>query len=97
MADIILDFEKPIEQMAARQAELEDALSSNPELAGELKTLKKLIHETKAAIYSKLTPWQRVQLARHPNRPYTLHKGGSLSYERWSRHQLFRHTPSTSK
>ena len=72
MADIILDFEKPIEQMAARQAELEEALSSNPEIAGELKTLKKLINETKAAIYSNLTPWQRVQLARHPNRPYTL-------------------------
>jgi len=72
MADIILDFEKPIEQMAARQAELEEALSSNPEIAGELKTLKKRIEETKAAIYSNLTPWQRVQLARHPNRPYTL-------------------------
>ena len=72
MADIILDFEKPIEQMAARQAELEEALSSNPEIAGELKSLKKLIQETKAAIYSNLTPWQRVQLARHPNRPYTL-------------------------
>ena len=72
MADIILDFEKPIEQMAARQAELEEALSSNPEIAGELKTLKKLIQETKAAIYSNLTPWQRVQMARHPNRPYTL-------------------------
>ena len=72
MADMILDFEKPIEQMAARQAELEEALSSNPEIAGELKTLKKRIEETKAAIYSNLTPWQRVQLARHPNRPYTL-------------------------
>ena len=72
MADIILDFEKPIEQMAARQAELEEALSSNPGVAGELKSLKKLIQETKAAIYSNLTPWQRVQLARHPNRPYTL-------------------------
>ena len=72
MAEIILDFEKPIEQMAARQAELEEALSSNPEIAGELKSLKKLIQETKAAIYSNLTPWQRVQLARHPNRPYTL-------------------------
>jgi len=72
MADIILDFEKPIEQMSARQAELEESLSSNPEIANELKTLKKLIQETKAAIYSNLTPWQRVQLARHPNRPYAL-------------------------
>ena len=58
--------------MAARQAELEEALSSNPEIAEELKTLKQRIDETKAAIYSNLSPWQRVQLARHPNRPYTL-------------------------
>ena len=72
MPEIILDFEKPIEQMAARQAELEEALSSNPEIAEELKTLKQRIDETKAAIYSNLSPWQRVQLARHPNRPYTL-------------------------
>ena len=72
MPEIILDFEKPIEQMAARQAELEEALSSNPEIAEELKTLKQRIDETKAAIYSNLSPWQRAQLARHPNRPYTL-------------------------
>ena len=72
MPEIILDFEKPIEQMAARQAELESTLSSNPEIAEELQNLKKKIEATKAAIYSNLTPWQRVQLARHPNRPYTL-------------------------
>jgi acetyl-CoA carboxylase carboxyl transferase subunit alpha len=72
MSEIILDFEKPIEQMSARQAELEAALSSNPEIASELKELKTQIEETKAAIYSNLTAWQRVQLARHPARPYTL-------------------------
>lgn len=72
MSEIILDFEKPIEQMSARQAELEAALSANPEIASELKELKAQIEETKAAIYSNLTAWQRVQLARHPSRPYTL-------------------------
>lgn len=72
MAEFMLDFEKQIEQMSIRQAELEAALSSNPEIAGELRTLKKKIEETKAAIYSNLTSWQRVQLARHPARPYTL-------------------------
>lgn len=72
MSEIILDFEKPIEQLSARQAELEEALSANPEIASELKVLKAQIEETKAAIYSNLTAWQRVQLARHPNRPYTL-------------------------
>ena len=48
MSEIILDFEKPIEQMSARQAELEAALSSNPEIASELKELKTRIEETKA-------------------------------------------------
>ena len=38
----------------------------------ELNALKRKIEETKKNIYSSLTPWQRVQLARHPNRPYTL-------------------------
>ena len=64
--------------MSARQAELEAALSSNPEIASELKVLKAQIEETKAAIYSNLTAWQRVQLARHPNRPYTLDYLGKI-------------------
>ena len=38
----------------------------------ELESLRKKIAETKAAVYENLTPWQRVQLARHPNRPYML-------------------------
>lgn len=72
MADIVLDFERPIEQMVARQEELEQSLSCHPELADELNGLKQRINEIKAAVYSNLTPWQRVQLARHPNRPYAL-------------------------
>ena len=38
----------------------------------ELESLRKKIAETKATVYENLTPWQRVQLARHPNRPYML-------------------------
>ena len=36
------------------------------------KILQKKLDETKKAIYGNLTPWQKVQLSRHPNRPYTL-------------------------
>jgi acetyl-CoA carboxylase carboxyl transferase subunit alpha len=73
MAEYILDFEKPIVDLERKIAEMKAlAVESNVELADEIKRLesrlKKLIEET----YSKLTRWQVYQLARHPNRPYTL-------------------------
>ena len=68
-----LDFELPLK-------ELEDQLEKCNEIRKESKvdvkdTYKKLkskIEQTKKNIYSNLTPWQRVQLSRHPSRPYTL-------------------------
>ena len=68
-----LDFELPLK-------ELEDQLEKCNEIRNESKvdvkdTYKKLkakIEQTKKDIYSNLTPWQRVQLSRHPSRPYTL-------------------------
>lgn len=41
-------------------------------MSSELDSLRKKIADTKSSIYQNLTAWQRVQLARHPNRPYTL-------------------------
>ena len=68
-----LDFEKPI-------ADLEEQLMKAMEIAevGQvdasqtINDLKKKINETKKDIYAKLSPWQRVQVSRHPERPYTL-------------------------
>ena len=73
MAEIVLDFEKPIVELEKKIAEMKAyAMEENVELVDEIKRLetrlKKLIKET----YSKLTRWQTVQLARHPDRPYTL-------------------------
>ena len=73
MAEFILDFEKPIVELERKIAEMKTlSLESNVELADEIKRLelrlKKLIDET----YSRLTRWQVYQLARHPDRPYTL-------------------------
>jgi acetyl-CoA carboxylase carboxyl transferase subunit alpha len=73
MAEIVLDFEKPIVELEKKIAEMKVyAMEENVELVDEIKRLetrlKKLIKET----YSKLTRWQTVQLARHPDRPYTL-------------------------
>lgn len=68
-----LDFELPIK-------ELEDQLDkcqiigqeSEVDVSNTCKQIEKKLLETKKKIYQNLTPWQRVQLSRHPNRPYTL-------------------------
>src|ERR1041384_4184130 len=70
-----LDFEKPIIEL---QNKLDD-LKKHPEAHGlgmsieeEVKTMEAKLEETRRQIFSNLTAWQRVQLARHPKRPYTL-------------------------
>jgi acetyl-CoA carboxylase carboxyl transferase subunit alpha len=70
-----LDFEKPIFEL---QAKLDD-LKKHPEknaldvsFEDECRQIEKKIEETRRQIFSNLSPWQRVQLARHPKRPYTL-------------------------
>ena len=68
-----LDFEEPIQ-------ELEDQLEKTKEIEEKsqvdssalVQELEKKIVDTTKKIYSDLTPWQRVQLSRHPERPYTL-------------------------
>ncbi|MDB4767718.1 acetyl-CoA carboxylase carboxyltransferase subunit alpha [Flavobacteriaceae bacterium] len=68
-----LDFELPIK-------ELEDQLEkcviigeeSDVDVSETCKQIEKKLQETKKDIYKNLTAWQRVQLSRHPNRPYTL-------------------------
>ena len=70
-----LDFEKPIAEL---QRKLDD-LRQHPEQHAmgisweeEIQTLQAKIEEARRQIFTDLTPWQRVQLARHPKRPYTL-------------------------
>lgn len=73
MANVTLDFEKPIVELEAKLAEWESlSASSNMSVDSELGALRNRLAETKRSIYENLTPWQRVQLARHPSRPYTL-------------------------
>ncbi|MDR3460107.1 MAG: acetyl-CoA carboxylase carboxyltransferase subunit alpha [Verrucomicrobiae bacterium] len=70
-----LDFEKPITEL---QNKLDD-LRLHPEkhslgisFEEEIQLIEKKLEETRRQIYLHLTPWQRVQVARHPKRPYTL-------------------------
>lgn len=69
----LLDFEKPIAEL---QKELErlraKADTQEIDLADEISAMEKKLKETKERIYRELTPWQRVQIARHTNRPFML-------------------------
>ncbi len=75
-----LDFEKPIfelEEKIAEMRKLSEETSRTPgstgfDISKEIEKLESRINELRTDIYSNLTRWQRVQLARHPERPYTL-------------------------
>ncbi len=71
MAKTILDFEKPIYELEEKLAEMKK-VSDNLDIAGEIKIIEDKVETLKESIYKGLTRWQRVQLARHPERPYTL-------------------------
>ena len=68
-----LEFEKPIFELERKIEELKKFTSSeNIDLRSEITRLGQKLDALKHEIYENLTPWQRVQIARHPQRPYTL-------------------------
>ena len=72
---LFLDFEKPIEELYEQLSELKKTADLNDDvkaLDAAVSALEKKIVSTRKKIYSNLTGWQKVQLSRHPNRPYTL-------------------------
>ncbi len=73
MAQEYLDFEKPIAELEKKIEELTLFTSSgNIDLEEEILKLHKKSDQLRAEIYSRLSPWQKAQISRHPNRPYTL-------------------------
>jgi acetyl-CoA carboxylase carboxyl transferase subunit alpha len=69
----ILDFEKPLSILEEQLGNLvKTAQEHNIDVSKEIKSLEETIDATKKNIYKNLTPWQRVQLSRHPQRPYSL-------------------------
>ncbi len=68
-----LDFERPIIELQKKIEEMKSISSrEGVNLDNEIKSLELKLNKLKAEIYSKLTRWQRVMVARHPKRPYTL-------------------------
>ncbi len=68
---IVLDFEKPIAELESKIQEMESA-AEQVDISEEIEGLKKKVEQLREEIYSNLTPWQKVQLARHPERPRSL-------------------------
>lgn len=68
-----LDFERPILELEKKIAELKSFTSDESiDFTAEIERLEEKLREVKKEIFDNLSPWQRVQVARHPKRPYTL-------------------------
>ncbi|MBK7143175.1 MAG: acetyl-CoA carboxylase carboxyltransferase subunit alpha [bacterium] len=68
-----LEFERPIQELEKKISDMKDfSAGENIELSGEIASLEKKLERLRTDIYSGLTRWQRVQISRHPKRPYTL-------------------------
>lgn len=68
---VILEFEKPIIELEQKIQEMR-SMSGMIDISAEIDKLESRVQELRIDVYSKLTRWQRVQIARHPQRPYTL-------------------------
>jgi acetyl-CoA carboxylase carboxyl transferase subunit alpha len=73
MNGFVLNFEKPLVELEKRIAEMREYdVTADSGLEAEIEKLEERARRLREEIYAKLTRWQRVQLARHPQRPYTL-------------------------
>jgi acetyl-CoA carboxylase carboxyl transferase subunit alpha len=68
-----LEFEKPIVELEKKISDMKDfSTGETIELGGEIASLQKKLDKLRKEIYENLTRWQKVQLSRHPKRPYSL-------------------------
>ncbi len=71
---IFLEFEKPLENLYEQLEKMKEVSEAGEiDLSDKIKELESKIKTTQKEIYSSLTGWQKVQLSRHPERPYTLY------------------------
>ncbi|MFZ5802093.1 MAG: acetyl-CoA carboxylase carboxyltransferase subunit alpha [Candidatus Omnitrophota bacterium] len=70
--DACLPFERPVVEMEKKLQELRAHAGEGIDLSGEIKSAEKKLEKALKELFENLTPWQRVQVARHPLRPYTL-------------------------
>lgn len=72
MASHVLPFEKPVVELVARVRQLRALAESDKKFEAELRRLEEKSARVARELFADLTPWQKVQLSRHPNRPYLL-------------------------
>jgi acetyl-CoA carboxylase carboxyl transferase subunit alpha len=70
MAKMILDFERPIVELERKVEEMRK-YADNPDIVQEITRIEKRVRQLQQSVYAGLTRWQKVQLARHSDRPYT--------------------------
>jgi acetyl-CoA carboxylase carboxyl transferase subunit alpha len=73
MPAYVLEFEKPLRELGKQLDELrQQSIETNVDLAKEIRAIEVKVDAMRRDIYSNLSPWQKVQVARHPKRPYAL-------------------------
>jgi acetyl-CoA carboxylase carboxyl transferase subunit alpha len=84
----LLDFEKPLYELEEKLRELRafDAEDRSVDFSPQIQALESRVEALRHSIYQGLTRWQRVQLARHPDRPYTLDYIGALTQGFFEQH-----------
>ena len=79
-----LEFELPIKELEEQLEKCQViGQESNVDVTETCKQIEKKLAETKKEIYKNLSAWQRVQMSRHPNRPYTLDYISALCGDSW--------------
>ena len=73
MAEFVLDFEQPIKDLEAQIAKMrpKDGEEANEVIAKEIAGMERKLEKIRTEVYANLTGWQKVQVSRHPDRPYT--------------------------
>lgn len=79
MSTKVLDFERPIVELEGKIRELKLLSGGNAAMADEIARLEKKATELQRERFSSLTPWEQLQLAKHPDRPYTLDYVGEMT------------------
>jgi len=73
MARFIMEFERPLAELEAKLTELSRLdIAALPGLASEIKELERQVEQLSQSLYAALSPWERVQISRHPERPKTV-------------------------
>ncbi len=70
--DFTLEFERPVSELENQIRELRQTTNKNIDISHEIAALEAKVNQMLEEIYKKLTPWERTQLSRHPQRPHTV-------------------------